>query len=101
MIPIPTPAIRTRSRGVAYGTLSQAAGNVGVGVLGNYGSLRINADGSYLYTVDNGHATVQALRTTADTLVEVFTYTQQTWVDLARQPKSPSPSKAAMTLPSV
>nr|WP_239482186.1 VCBS domain-containing protein [Pseudomonas insulae] len=41
---------------------------------GRYGSLTLNADGSYSYVVDNANPTVQALRTAGETLREAFTY---------------------------
>ncbi|PUE15613.1 hypothetical protein B9Z38_12780 [Limnohabitans sp. MMS-10A-160] len=47
----------------------------GTPITGQYGTLKIGADGSYVYTVDNANANVQALRTTSNTLTEVFTYT--------------------------
>ncbi len=40
-------------------------------------SINIAADGSYTYTVNNSNAAVQALRTTSDTLQDVFTYTMR------------------------
>ena len=43
-------------------------------VTGLYGTLRIGADGSYTYVVDNNNAAVQALRTSANTLSESFAY---------------------------
>ncbi|MFI8716284.1 VCBS domain-containing protein [Stenotrophomonas sp. NPDC077464] len=46
----------------------------GQALAGRYGSLTLNADGSYSYVVDNANAAVQALRTSADALMEVFTY---------------------------
>ena len=46
----------------------------GTVVPGLYGSLRIGADGSYTYTLDNTNPTVNALKT-GDTLTEVFAYT--------------------------
>jgi VCBS repeat-containing protein len=52
-----------------------AAGTVGGSTAGSYGSLTLNADGSYSYAVNNGLAAVQALRTTANTLTDTFTYT--------------------------
>ncbi len=61
--------------GVAAGTVATASGSVGAGVAGNYGSISIAADGSYFYAVDNSNAAVQALRTTGQTLSDVFTYT--------------------------
>lgn len=42
---------------------------------GRYGSLTINADGSYTYVLDNNNPTVQALRLETDTLTETFDYT--------------------------
>ncbi len=60
--------------GVVAGAQASASGNVGVGVTGTYGSINIAADGSYTYTVNNSNAAVQALRTTANTLSDVFTY---------------------------
>ncbi len=38
-------------------------------------SINVAADGTYTYTVDNSNAAVQALRTAANTLNDVFTYT--------------------------
>lgn len=50
---------------------SSGAGQVLVGL---YGQLTLNADGSYTYVIDNSNAQVQALRTAANTLSETFTY---------------------------
>ncbi|WP_161809484.1 VCBS domain-containing protein [Stenotrophomonas panacihumi] len=58
-------------RGVQFGSTQVLAGQ---SLAGSYGTLTVNADGSYTYVVDNNNATVQALRTSANTLVEVFTY---------------------------
>ncbi len=63
--------------GVVAGSAANASGSVGTGVTGTYGSVQIAADGSYTYTVDNNNAAVQALRTSAQTLSEIFTYTMQ------------------------
>jgi VCBS repeat-containing protein len=41
---------------------------------GLYGTLLINADGSYLYVVDNDNPTVQVMRGAGESLREVFTY---------------------------
>ncbi len=60
--------------GVAAGAVGAAAGNVGVAVTGNYGSVSIASDGSYTYTIDNTNATVQALRTSGQTITDLFTY---------------------------
>lgn len=46
-----------------------------VAVQGLYGSLQIGADGSYRYLVHDDDATVQALRSSTDTLEDVFSYT--------------------------
>jgi VCBS repeat-containing protein len=50
------------------------AGTLGQGLAGNYGSLTLNADGSYTYAPDNDNAAVQAL-TVGETLLERFKYT--------------------------
>ena len=63
--------------GVTAGTVGSASGSVATIVTGSYGSINIAADGSYSYTVDNSSAAVQALRTPAETLIDVFTYTIQ------------------------
>ncbi len=68
--------------GVAAGTVASASTNVGTAVTGTYGSITIAADGSYTYTVDNSNAAVQALRTSANTLTDVFTYTMRDAVGL-------------------
>ncbi len=44
-------------------------------VSGTYGSITINADGTYTYVIDEANANVQALRTASDTLNDIFTYT--------------------------
>ena len=61
-----------------------AAGTVGSSTAGNYGTLLLNAGGSYTYTVNNNDATVQALNV-GQTLVDTFTYTMQ---DAAGAPSS-------------
>ncbi len=63
--------------GVAAGTVGTAVGSVGSSVTGTYGSIQIAANGSYTYTVDNNNAAVQALRTSGNTLTDVFTYTMR------------------------
>jgi VCBS repeat-containing protein len=50
-------------------------GTVGGSTAGAYGTLVLNADGSYTYTVNNSLAAVQALRTAGNTLTDSFTYT--------------------------
>ncbi len=63
--------------GVAAGVVGSATSNVGSTVTGSYGSINIAADGSYTYTVDNTNATVQALRTSGQTVNDIFTYSVQ------------------------
>lgn len=46
-----------------------------VSASGVYGTLKIGADGSYIYEVDNANASVQALRTSSNTLTDTFSYT--------------------------
>ncbi|MFJ4064468.1 VCBS domain-containing protein [Pseudomonas sp. NPDC089996] len=49
-------------------------GAPGQALAGNYGSLVLDAQGNFSYVVDNGNSAVQALRTDADRLTEVFQY---------------------------
>jgi VCBS repeat-containing protein len=51
-----------------------AAGTVNGTTTGNFGSLTLNADGSYTYTVDNTNPAVEALRLASQTLTDTFTY---------------------------
>lgn len=55
---------------------SEAGVTVGAGaaLAGRYGTLVLNADGSYTYAIDNGNPVVQALRLAGEALTEVFTY---------------------------
>jgi fimbrial isopeptide formation D2 family protein/uncharacterized repeat protein (TIGR01451 family) len=62
-------AIRTGA-----GEGSGTAGSVGTGLAGLYGTLTINANGSYTYVVDNNNRAVDALDPGA-TLIESFNYT--------------------------
>ena len=50
------------------------AADTGVRV-GSYGTLTLNADGSYTYVIDNADPAVDALRLSTDTLTDQFTYT--------------------------
>ncbi len=61
--------------GVAAGTQASASGSVASSVTGSYGSIIVAADGSYTYTVDNSNSAVQALRTSGQSLTDIFTYT--------------------------
>ena len=61
--------------GVVAGYSASASGSVGADVAGIYGTINIADDGTFSYVVDNTNAAVQALRTSSDTLTDVFTYT--------------------------
>ncbi len=61
--------------GVAAGALASASGSVGTGVHGQYGSIVINANGTYVYSLDNNNATVEALNASSPVLTDTFTYT--------------------------
>ena len=65
------------SRTVTDAHFGATAGTLGSALAGAYGSLTLNADGTYAYVVDNGNATVNALRSAGDTLTETFTYTMR------------------------
>ena len=43
-------------------------------ITGLYGTLNIDTDGAYTYTVDNSNGTVNALRTSSNTLTDTFNY---------------------------
>ncbi len=57
--------------GVRQGARFAAAGTAFAGA---YGTLTLNADGSFTYVVDNDNPVVEALRLSTDTLDEQFTY---------------------------
>ena len=63
--------------GVQAGVVGSASGSVGTSVTGSFGSLILNSNGSYTYTVDNSNTTVQALRVSGDHATDIFTYTIQ------------------------
>ncbi|MCE2571021.1 immunoglobulin-like domain-containing protein, partial [Motilimonas eburnea] len=67
---VPAPVI-----GAAVGeTVGNVSGGVGQVLVGEFGTLVLNSDGSYTYTLDNKNAQVQALDRN-ETLVDKFTYT--------------------------
>ena len=66
-----TPVGDLRISGIAFGATT---GTVGTALAGAYGTLTLNADGSYTYTLDNTNPAVNALKT-GDTLSDVFVYT--------------------------
>lgn len=62
-------------QGAAAGSQAGAlTTGVGSPLTGTYGTLTVNADGSYSYTLDNNNAAVRALNP-SQTLSDVFTYT--------------------------
>jgi VCBS repeat-containing protein len=64
-------------QGLAAGTLAgPLATGVGATVAGAYGSLVLQANGSYLYTVDNEDAAVEALNPGVQ-LIDTFSYTMK------------------------
>ncbi len=63
--------------GVSAGVQPSGVSAASTPVTGTYGSITINADGTYTYTVDNNNAAVQALASSSNTLQDVFTYTMQ------------------------
>jgi VCBS repeat-containing protein len=68
-------ATTTPVTGVAAGnTGTPVSGHVGTGVTGEFGTLTLNADGSYGYTVNNDNPAVNALKD-GGTLTDVYTYT--------------------------
>jgi len=71
-----TPSLNGSVSAIRTGAVegSGTAGSVGTGLAGLYGTLTINANGSYIYVVDNSNPTVDALDPGA-TLIESFNYT--------------------------
>ncbi|MDD0976207.1 VCBS domain-containing protein [Pseudomonas fontis] len=59
---------------LSVGNESGQSALAGQTLVGRYGQLLLNADGSYTYLIDNDNPTVQALRTAGETLSESFTY---------------------------
>ncbi len=84
--------------GVAAGTVGTAVGSVGSSVSGTYGAIQIAADGTYSYSVDHGNAAVQALRTSGNTLTDVFTYTMADSGGLTSTTRLRLPSKVPTTI---
>ncbi|MDX3773509.1 retention module-containing protein [Chromatiaceae bacterium AAb-1] len=60
--------------GVSSGSHSSASGSVGAVINGLYGTVVINADGTYSYHLDNSKPQVQALAD-GQTVNDIFTYT--------------------------
>ncbi|RUM23321.1 DUF4082 domain-containing protein [Rhizobium vallis] len=59
---------------VSFGATS---GTLGSALSGTYGSLVLNASGTYTYTINETNSAVQALRLSTNTLNEVFSYTMR------------------------
>ena len=59
---------------LAVSMVNGLAGNVGKTVAGKYGTLKLNADGSYSYAINNGNSAVQKLGVGQSLTDEVFTY---------------------------
>ncbi|KAI9549915.1 hypothetical protein GHT06_004500 [Daphnia sinensis] len=55
--------------------LSNLSGAAAAELQGLYGKLTLNADGSFTYKVDNLNVKVEALRTSTETLTDIFNYT--------------------------
>ena len=53
------------------------AGTLGTALAGAYGSLVLNASGTFTYTVNETNSAVQALRLSTNTLTDVFNYTMR------------------------
>ncbi|MFO0180997.1 MAG: VCBS domain-containing protein, partial [bacterium] len=62
---------------VAFGAWSSVLGGVGTTLFSNYGTMTVNADGTFTYWLDNSLDAIEALRTSSNTLQEVFTYKMQ------------------------
>ncbi len=59
---------------LTVGAVAGSAGNVGVATSGTFGSIVVNSNGSYTYTLDNNNPAVSALDN-GETLTETFSYT--------------------------
>lgn len=64
----------TDSAPLVVSEVNGVAASVGVSVATTYGSIVINADGSYVYTLDNSNPTVQALNS-SQSLTDSIAYT--------------------------
>lgn len=71
-----TPPINGKVTAISAGAVegSGTAGSVGTALQGQYGSLLINANGSFTYVVNNSDPTVERLNQ-GDSLTEFFNYT--------------------------
>ena len=67
----PTPVTGVKA---GSDTSTNAVGNIGLDVVGNYGTVQIANDGNYTYRLDNTKVEVQALNN-EETLTDTFIYT--------------------------
>src|SRR5262249_20979983 len=61
---------------ISVGTVNGSGANVGATVTGTYGSLVVNPNGTYTYTLDNASAAVQSIAQ-GQTVNDVFQYQAQ------------------------
>ncbi|WP_110656526.1 VCBS domain-containing protein [Salinicola halimionae] len=61
--------------GFSQGSDTSSNASPGDTLNGAYGTLTLDANGEFSYIIDNDDPAVQALRTSSDTLTEIFTYT--------------------------
>jgi VCBS repeat-containing protein len=61
--------------GIVSGSGGISTSNVGTSLAGNYGTITLQADGTFSYSLNQSNPSVEALRTNLDTLTETFTYT--------------------------
>ena len=72
-------------------------GTLGTALAGAYGSLVLNASGTFTYTVNENNAAVQALRQSTNTLTDVFSYTMRDTAGATSRRRSRSPFTAPTT----
>jgi VCBS repeat-containing protein len=70
-----TLTVQGVAAGAQAGPLSGNVGGAGVVSASGYGTLTIQANGGYSYAVNNSNSSVQALRTSGQTLTDTFSYT--------------------------
>ncbi|OSQ36936.1 beta strand repeat-containing protein, partial [Thalassospira mesophila] len=60
--------------------INGATGNIGTSIAGTYGTIRVNADGTYSYVLNTSNSAVRNLPV-GQTLIETFTYTLSDGID--------------------
>jgi len=98
-----TKTVSAIHAGNATGTTGDSAVAAGTATskAGSFGTISINADGSYTYTVDNTNATVQALLPSSSALTDTFTYTVKDAAGLTSQQTITVSVKGANDAPQV